>query len=149
MAGPKRGILTIDHKQLRDWGQKILATSWPCRIFRDLKRAAKPLKIMSFWWSRWDSNPRPLRCENGYRQKRKLLPFRKLQPPREINGFHVLSHSLPRVQVMCCYFWPHIGHLKMNAFRLCLREAECVMENTRPWGYESSFGQRIPTNPKK
>src|SRR6266436_1692324 len=60
-----------------------------------LRPRAKPLVRFNFWWSRWDSNPRPLRCEPDYRQNAKLLPFQKLQPPREINGFPVLSHSLP------------------------------------------------------
>src|SRR5260370_19265850 len=62
------------------------------------------------WWSRWDSNPRPLRCESDYRQNAKYLPFRKLQPPREINGFPVLSHSLPsrirRVLFFLATYWP-------------------------------------------
>ena len=34
-------------------------------------------------------------CEKDYRQKRKLLPFRKLQPPRDFEGFHIASHPLP------------------------------------------------------
>jgi hypothetical protein len=33
-------------------------------------------------------------CELGSRQKRKYLPFRKLQPPKKINGFHISSHLL-------------------------------------------------------
>src|SRR6266436_2760766 len=64
----------------------------------------------SFWWSRWDSNPRPLRCESDYRQNAKYLPFQKLQPLREINGFPVLSHSLPsrirRVLFFLATYWP-------------------------------------------
>src|SRR6266851_7349027 len=62
------------------------------------------------WWSRWDSNPRPLRCEMDYRQNAKYLPFRKLQPPREINDFPVLSHSLPsrirHVLFFLATYWP-------------------------------------------
>src|SRR5712692_1932761 len=38
------------------------------------------------------SNHWPLHCELDYRQKRKLLPFRKLQPPKENRGF---LHSFP------------------------------------------------------
>ncbi len=49
----------------------------------------------SFWWSRGGSNPRPLRCELDNRQNAKYLPFRKLQPPKKIKGFYILSHSLP------------------------------------------------------
>ena len=46
-----------------------------------------------------------------FRQKRKLLPFRKLQPPRDLKGFPVLSHSLPLRYVTCWLFWSHIGHM--------------------------------------
>jgi hypothetical protein len=39
--------------------------------------------------------PVPPQCELDDRQFVKYLPFRKLQPPRKIKGFAVLSHSLP------------------------------------------------------
>src|SRR6266446_10707955 len=70
----------------------------------------KSLLRYDLWWSRWDSNPRPLRCELAYRQKRKLLPFRKLQPPKKNRGFPLLSYSLPsrrrRVQLILATYWP-------------------------------------------
>ena len=47
------------------------------------------------WWSRGGSNSWPPHCELDDRQKCKYLPFQKLQPPRKIKGFAVLSHSLP------------------------------------------------------
>src|SRR6266508_3663801 len=55
---------------------------------------AKSLVHLALWWSRWDSNSWPPHCESDARQKRKLLPFRKLQPPKKNRGFPVLSHSL-------------------------------------------------------
>jgi hypothetical protein len=41
------------------------------------------------------SNSWPPHCELDARQKRKLLPFRKLQPPKKIKGFYIPSHFLP------------------------------------------------------
>src|SRR5258706_6772795 len=81
---------------------------------------AKSLVRRALWWSRWDSNPRPLRCESDYRQIAKYLPFRKLQPPREINGFPVLSHSLPSATgsflVFLSTYWPlgNLGELALS-----------------------------------
>ena len=45
--------------------RKKLSTYWP--LGNDGKRTgvAKYLITQTFWWSRWDSNPRPLRCECG------------------------------------------------------------------------------------
>src|SRR6266478_6567098 len=72
---------------------------------------AKPLMRLKFWWSRWDSNQRPLRCELDNRQNSKYLPFQKLQPPRDFEGFPVFSHSLPSLIRHVLFFWPRIGHL--------------------------------------
>ena len=73
------------------------------------------------WWSRWDSNPRPLLCESDYRQNAKYLPFRKLQPPREINDFPVLSHSLPsrirRVLFFLATYWP-LGNSSIDTLEM-------------------------------
>src|SRR6266481_4821688 len=75
--------------------RKNLSTYWPLGKESNRTSATNYLITRTLWWSRWDSNPRPLRCESDYRQNAKYLPFLKLQPPREINGFPVLSHSLP------------------------------------------------------
>jgi hypothetical protein len=51
---------------------------------------------------------RPTHCESDSRQKRKYLPFRKLQPPRDFEGFPVPSYSLPsRIRRVQLFF----GHL--------------------------------------
>ena len=54
--------------------------------------------------------PLPPHCELGYRQKRKYLPFRKLQPPKKIKGFDIPSHSLPsrirHVLLFLATYWP-------------------------------------------
>jgi len=51
-------------------------------------------KLLINWSGREDSNLRPLGPKSPVRQNAKLLPFRKLQPPRVYWGFAVLSHSL-------------------------------------------------------
>ena len=58
------------------------------------------------------SNPRPPHCELDARQKRKRLPFPKLQPPK-LKGFYGLSHSLPsRIRRVLLFFGPYIGQLE-------------------------------------
>jgi hypothetical protein len=71
--------------------------SWSC--FGQLAKTAsvaagcKSLKING--GAEGDRNPWPPHCELDDRHKRKYLPFKKLQPPKNIKGFAVLSHSLP------------------------------------------------------
>ncbi len=91
---------------------------------------------MSYWWSRGGSNSWPPHCELDARQKRKYLPFQKLQPPRDLKGFPALSHSIPSgircVQLFLATYWPvGIGPaaVLLDAF-----------ESVRPWGYESDPG---------
>src|ERR1700736_6419187 len=47
----------------------------------------------------------------GLPAKRKLLPFRKLQPPKKNHAFYIPSHSLPshirHVQLFLATYWPH------------------------------------------
>jgi hypothetical protein len=56
-------------------------------------------------------------CELDARHKRKYLPFRKLQPPRKINGFPALSRSLPARTRRVLLFLSYIGHLGIDGFR--------------------------------
>ncbi len=67
-----------------------------------------------YWWSRGGSNSWPPHCELDTRQKRKLLPFRKLQPPRDLKGFRFFPIRYHRVPVACSYFCPRTGHLEIN-----------------------------------
>jgi len=63
------------------------------------------------WWSRGGSNSWPPHCELDARQKRKYLPFLKLQPPRICERFPSFPILLPRVRVGVLLFlstnWPH------------------------------------------
>jgi len=80
------------------------------KLTRQMLRA-KSLVHLAIWWSRWDSNPRPLRCELHNRQNAEYLPFRKLQPPKKIKGFYILSHSSPSlirgVLFFLVTYWSH------------------------------------------
>ena len=60
------------------------------------------------------SNPWPPHGELAYRKKRKLLPFRKLQPPKEKSRFLFFPIPYHRLYVSCNYSWQHIGHTKME-----------------------------------
>ena len=97
-------------------------------------RRAKSLVRRALWWSRWDSNPRPLRCELDTRQKPKLLPFLKLQPPRDLKGFPVLSHSLPSrtrsVQLFLSTYWP-LGFLQPKQLRCQIGISNDTYQPTR------------------
>src|SRR5437660_10912571 len=91
---------------------------------------SKSLRRRGLWWSRGGSNPRPLRCELANRQNAKYLPFRKLQPPKKIKGFPVLSHSLPsrmpRVLFFLATYWPlGMSHL-LPATRMIIGATRCV-----------------------
>jgi hypothetical protein len=83
---------------------------YPIWKIEQQNQRAKYLITGMFWWSRWDSNPRPPRCELDDRQKRKYLPFQKLQPPKNNQGFAVLSHFLPSrtrsVRLFLSTYWP-------------------------------------------
>jgi hypothetical protein len=50
--------------------------------------------LRNIGYAKIKSKPWPPHCELDDRQKRKYLPFRKLQPQKKIKGFGVLSHSL-------------------------------------------------------
>ena len=42
----------------------------------------------------------------------KVLCSKDLQLVRDLGSFDIRSHSLRFVDVLCSYFWPHIGHLR-------------------------------------
>src|SRR5205823_13632215 len=48
------------------------------------------------------------------RQNAKYLPFPKLQPPKKIKGFYILSHSLPSRTRPVLFFWSRIGHVEIS-----------------------------------
>jgi len=54
--------------------------------------------------------PWPPHSELDNRQNAKYLPFLKLQPPKKIKGFYILSHSLPsrirHVLFFLATYWP-------------------------------------------
>jgi hypothetical protein len=59
-------------------------------------------------------------CELDDRHFVKYLPFRKLQPPRKIKGFVVLSHSLPAPHCVVLRIlstnWPQIFGVKFGSY---------------------------------
>jgi hypothetical protein len=61
-----------------------------------------------------------LEYESPYRQKRKYLPFRKLQPPGIFEAFTFLPIRSGPLFVQCCSFWTQIGHIKKIAVRAWL-----------------------------
>src|SRR6266404_1629105 len=73
------------------------------------------LILRNLWWSRWDSNPRPLRCESDYRQNAKYLPFKSCSHQEKSMVFPFFPIPYHRVHVASCFFWPRIGHLEIRS----------------------------------
>ena len=127
-----------------------------CEIGREDQRT-KYLITGAFWWSRGGSNSWPPHCESDSRQKRKLLPFRKLQPPRDFKGFPVFSHSLPshirRVQLFLSTYWPlgngvHLGPRvrpsSQLGFRVSSQSTTLALSSADSFGNEAGIGSFSP-----
>ena len=60
------------------------------------KIVSNQLISLSVWWSRWHSEPTTSALRNGLSAENvSYCFFEKLQPPRDFDGFHVPSDSLP------------------------------------------------------
>ena len=74
--------------------------------------------------------PRASALRIGLPANAKYLPFRKLQPPREIKGFPVLSHSLPSRIRRVLLFLPRIGHLELDlSLAISVADPRAIREN--------------------